>query len=202
MLAHKPAVSLETGVSWVGRVTYPECIAASLPLLGIQNPLQWPWLGIVGSWQKMDGFHSDYSKQIKGMMENDLGDTALPSSYLSFSTDTYFKCSTTWGIAPMQILPDRFSTLTTSISDSAPQIGNRPLRKHPHLWGHISIQPAVLNGKKKILSHLTLCFSVITPAMSICGPHYGLFPSVYASKNVLSPRFSMGESGPSASVNC
>lgn len=140
---------------------------------------------------------------IKRMMENDLDDTALPSSYLSFSTDTYFKCPDTWGIAPMQILPDKFSTLTTSISDSAPQIGNRPLRKRPHLWGHISIQPAVLNGKKKILSHLTLCFSVITPAMSICGPHYGLFPSVFTPAKTCYPLASQwGESGPSASVNC
>lgn len=107
--------------------------------------------------------------------------------HTSFSTDTYFKCPDTWGIAPMQILPDKFSTLTTSISDSAPQIGNRPLRKRPHLWGHISIQPAVLNGKKKILSHLTLCFSVIIPVMSICGPHYGLFPSVFMPAKTCCP---------------
>lgn len=94
-----------------------------------------------GSWQKMDGFHSDYSQQIKRLMEHDLADTALPSSYLSFSADTYFKCPDTWGITPIQTLPDKFSALTTSISDSAPQIGTRPLRKRPHLWGHISIQP-------------------------------------------------------------
>lgn len=147
-----------------------------------------------GSWQKMDGFHSD-SDQIKRLMAHDLGDTALPSSYLSFSADTYFKCPDTWGITPMQILPDKFSALTTSISDSAPQIGTRPLRKRPHLWGHISIQPAVLNGKEKTLSHLTLCFSVITPVMSICGPHYGLFPSVFMPANRVIPSFLNGGIG-------
>lgn len=109
-----------------------------------------------------------------------------------------------WGIAPVQILPDKFSTPTTSISDSAPRIGNWPLWKRAHPWRHtvISVQSVLLNGKKTPLPSHTLCFSVPTPALSICGTHCGLFPSLfYASKNMLSPRFSMGKAGPSATVN-
>lgn len=68
--------------------------------------------------------------------------------------------------------------------------------------GLISIHAALPNGKKKPFPSHTFCFSVKTPALSICGTHCGQLPSLFMPAKTCYPLASQwGKVGASASVN-